>query len=67
MTNFLISLLISTAHADPISIPLPAGFATSVAAQASQNISDWQTLIYLIAGVLLVAVLIDILIGALRK
>jgi len=66
MTTIFNFLKIAVAHAQE-SIPLPAGFASSTAAQSAGFISDWSTWLTLIAGVLLVSVIIEVLVGALRK
>jgi len=66
MTNIINLLKISVAHAQ-VSVPLPANLASSTGLQAATFISDWSTWITLIAGVVLVAVIIEVLVGALRK
>jgi len=48
-------------------ITLPANFATDVASSTSDMISSFSPLLILIIGVLLVGVVIEIIIGALRK
>jgi len=62
MTNFLINI----AHAQ-VSIPLPTGFATGTAAQAAQTLTDLNPYTLLILGVILAVVILEIIIGALRK
>jgi len=63
----MLNNLILKVYAQAVSIPLPANLATSTGAQAAQTLSDMSTYIYLVLGVILAAVLIEILIGALRK
>jgi hypothetical protein len=62
----MINFLLNIAHAQQ-SIPLPASLASSTAAQAAQTISDFAPYLYLILGVILATVIIEIIIGALRK
>ena len=59
--------LIKIAEAQAVSIPLPANLATSTGAQAAQTLNDMSVWIYLVGGIILAALLIDILIGALKK
>ena len=63
----MLNNLILKVYAQAVSIPLPANLATSTGAQAAQTLNDMSTYIYLVLGVILAAVLIEILIGALRK
>jgi hypothetical protein len=62
----MIKLFLNVAHAQA-SIPLPSGFASATASQAAQTLSDFSSYLYLILGVILATVIIEIIIGALRK
>ena len=62
----IINFLIPAAHAQA-SIPLPTSFATSVAAQAAQTITDLNPYTLLIVGVILATLIISIIIDALKK
>jgi len=62
MINFLVSKVFAQA-----SIPLPTNLVSSTAAQAAQTLSDFSGYLYLVLGIILATVIIEIIIGALRK
>lgn len=57
------------AHAQSVtsSLPLPTSFSSNIMAEAGTLFNDWSSYIELIAGVILAAIVIEILINALRK
>lgn len=63
----MLNNLILKAYAQAVSIPLPANLATSTGAQAAQTLSDLSPYLILILGVILGVVIVEVLIGALRR
>jgi len=59
--------LISTAHAATSSINMPAGFPGLVLDNASAFFDSWQGYVVLIVGTLLGVLVIDLVIGAIKK